>query len=122
MAQVHGLRKTWVTASLTRREMAGSTALGHGFAIPHARVAGLDRSIGAYLRLKSPIPFGAPDRQPVADVLVLLVPAPAVDEHLGILADATRLFGDADFRLRLHRQDDPLQIRRLFVEWPDRAA
>jgi PTS system nitrogen regulatory IIA component len=122
MERRHGLSSNWVVISLSRREQAGSTGLGEGVAIPHARVNGLDRIWAMYLRLKSPIPFGAPDGGPVSDVLVLLVPNPATDEHLHLLAEATRLFSDRRFRNRLRASNTPPEVAQLFATWPDAAS
>jgi PTS system nitrogen regulatory IIA component len=88
-------------------------------AIPHARVAGLARVRALYVRLKSPIQFDAPDDEPVSDVLVLLVPAPATDEHLSLLAEAMQLFSDQRFRTRLHACTEGKEIARLFSAWPE---
>jgi PTS system nitrogen regulatory IIA component len=115
----HAMPKDWVAASLARRERVGSTGLGEGVAIPHARVKDLHRIQVVYIRLKTPIPFDAPDQKPVSDILVLLVPKQATEEHLRILADATRLFSDQTFREQLHRCDDPLEVKRLFEIWPE---
>jgi PTS system nitrogen regulatory IIA component len=82
----HRVQHKLVVHGLSRREQAGSTGLGEGLALPHARIEGLDRIQVLYARLKSPIPFGAPDRKPVSDVLVLLVPYPASEEHLQLLS------------------------------------
>lgn len=117
MQRQHGLAKEWVVASLSRREQVGCTALGQGVAIPHARVGEIDRLKIAYLRLKSPIPFDAPDDLPVSDVLVLLAPKQATEEHLRILADATRLFVDRRFRARLAECATPLSVKHLLEAW-----
>jgi PTS system nitrogen regulatory IIA component len=122
MERQHGLSNRWVVMSLSRREQAGSTGLGEGVAIPHARVNGLDRIRAMYARLKSPIPYDAPDGAPVSDVLVLLVPNPAADEHLRILAEATRLFSDRGFRKRLRASGNPQEVAQLFATWPDAAS
>ena len=109
--------KDWVAVSLSRREQVSSTGLGEGFAIPHARVKDLDRIQVAYVRMKSPIPFGAADGKPVSDILVLLVPKQSADEHLTILADATRMFSDRRFREQLQRCGTPQEVLQLFGAW-----
>ena len=114
----HGIPQAWVVLSLSRREEVGSTGLGEGVAIPHARIKDLDRIRIAYFRLASPIPFAAPDGKPVSDILVLLVPKQATEEHLSILADATRMFSDASFRERLHLCEDSSAVLQLFATWP----
>jgi nitrogen PTS system EIIA component len=122
MEREHAMPQEWVALSLSRREKVGSTGLGYGFAIPHARVKNLDRIQLAYVRLKSPIPFDAADGQLVSDILFLLVPKQAVEEHLGILANATRLFSDRRFREQLRLCQNPLEVKRLFGAWPEKPS
>lgn len=109
-----GLSKEWIVIGLGNRERIGSTGLGQGIAIPHARLKGLDHIQVLYARLKTPIPFDAPDGLPVSDVLVLLVPKQATEEHLLILAEATQLFSTVKFREALHLSHDPAEIKALF--------
>ena len=97
----HALLAEDVRASLVEREKIGSTALGHGIAIPHARAPGLSRPVAAFVRLKISIPFDAPDGKPVGDMLVLLVPEDATDAHLQLLAEVAEMFCDRPFRERL---------------------
>ena len=114
MEREHALHREWVARSLSRREQVGSTGLGKGVAIPHARLNNLERMQIAYMRLKSPIPFDAPDGNPVIDILVLLAPSQADEEHLSILADATQLFSDRRFRVSLHQCCNAGEVKRLF--------
>lgn len=118
MEGTHGMPQAWVVLSLSRREQVGSTGLGEGVAIPHARIKDLYRIQLAYVRLKSPIPFAAPDDKPVSDILVLLVPKEATEAHLGILAEATRMFSNQQFREHLHLCKQPLEVKQLFTTWP----
>jgi PTS system nitrogen regulatory IIA component len=117
MELLHDLPHESVALGLSRREQLGSTGLGQGVAIPHTRVKDLSRILVAYLRLKSPIPFDAPDEKPVSDILVLLVPKQATEEHLRILADATQMFADRQFRARLQQCSNSLEVERLFKTW-----
>lgn len=121
MEQEHGLPHDWVVQSLSRREQAGSTGIGQGVAIPHARVNGIGRTLAAYIRLASAIPFDAPDGKPVSHVLVLLVPNPANVTHLTLLAEVTRLFSDPGFRKQLEASSDTYAIRQLFSSWHTRS-
>jgi len=118
MEWVHGIAQRTVERSLAHREQIGSTALGRGIAIPHARVPDLDRIQLAYLRLAPPIAFDAPDGMPVSDVLVILVPKLASEEHLRILAEASEMFSDPRFRDRLHQCRQPAEVQQLFAAWP----
>ena len=77
-----GLGHTLVFDSLFAREKLGSTGLGQGVAIPHGRIKGLKQAAGAFLRLKTPVPFDAPDGRPVNLMFVLLVPEQATEQHL----------------------------------------
>jgi PTS system nitrogen regulatory IIA component len=113
MERLYALPQEWVARSLVRREQAGSTGLGEGFAIPHARVKELDRMRIAYLRLRKPISYGSADDKPVSDILVLLAPSQAHEEHLKILADATRLFSSRRFRARLDKCVNPTEVKHL---------
>lgn len=122
MEQRHGLAHDFITRGLLRREKAGSTGLGEGVAIPHARYAGLARTQALYLRPKRPMPFNAPDGLPVTDILVLLVPEPASSVHLEILAEAARMFSDGQFRERLRAATDPAEVSRLFGAWSESGA
>lgn len=113
----HAMPQAWVAASLAHRERIGSTGLGEGVAIPHARIKYLERVQMAYVRLKKPIPFDAPDGKPVSDVLVLLVPKQATEEHLSILAEATQMFSDPSFRECLHQCAHAMEVKHLFESW-----
>jgi nitrogen PTS system EIIA component len=117
MERSHGLPRRGVILDLTRREQVGSTGLGDGVAIPHARFNNLDRILAAYMRLKQPIPYASKDGKAVSDVLVLLVPKQAAEDHIRILAEAARLFADQGFRKRLQDCGSPLQVKQLFDAW-----
>ncbi|MDR1853449.1 MAG: PTS sugar transporter subunit IIA, partial [Azoarcus sp.] len=80
-----GLAHDAVFDKLFTRERLGSTGLGQGVAIPHARVAGLAEAAGAFIRLATPIPWDSLDGRPVSLVFVLLVPEEANDAHLQLL-------------------------------------
>src|SRR5450631_504492 len=71
----------------------GSTALGAGFAIPHARINGIARPLTLFMRTRLPVAFDAPDGKPVSDLLAIMVPADgAKEDHLQLLALVARLF------------------------------
>lgn len=111
------LSRAQVTESLLARERLGSTGLGQAVAIPHGRVKGLRTAIGAFLRLRAPIPFEAPDNQPVQLVFVLLVPERASDLHLQILSELAQMFSDRELRRRLAAAPDAACAQRLILEW-----
>ncbi len=83
-----------VLSALAAREALGSTGLGRGFALPHARVPGLDRLFGLFVRLARPLDFDAIDGQMVDLVFLLLIPAGAGNEHVAALAAIAREMRD----------------------------
>jgi PTS system nitrogen regulatory IIA component len=97
-----------------RRDVSGNTAVGDGVAFPHARVAHIDEPILVLIRTRAPIAFGASDRQPVATLLVILVPEQATDQHLSILAAAAEFFSDPSLRRRVAAATEPALIAQLF--------
>lgn len=106
-----------VFESLFSREKLGSTALGYGIAIPHGRIKHLQETACAFIRLKTPTDFDAPDNLPVDLVFVLLAPAAATDVHLQILGELAAMFSDQDFRAQLRAAPDAAELHRLITEW-----
>ena len=106
-----------VKAALAARESLGCTALGHGVALPHARMAGLAQPAGAFIRTRSPLDFGAFDGKPVSCFLVLVVPAEAAEVHLKLLANAATLLNDPSFRAAIRSAAEAKDVARLFAEW-----
>jgi PTS system nitrogen regulatory IIA component len=92
-----------VLDALVAREAVGSTGVGSGVAVPHARLKRLDRMRGVFLRLESPIAFDAVDDQPVDLIFALLAPEAAGSEHLQALARVARLLRRADLREQLRQ-------------------
>ena len=114
----HGILQTEVVDRLDAREKLGSTGLGQGVALPHARIKNLTQAVAAFVRLKLPIAFDAPDAKPVWAMLILLVPEHATEEHLQILAEFAQMFGDSQFRERLRTCDDAASVHQLMSVWP----
>jgi len=113
-----GLNAAPIFRALWRRERAASTALGNGFAIPHARVAGISEPLVVYARLRTPVGFAAPDHRPTSELLVLLVPNNADNAmHLELLALIAEMFADSAFRARLIASSDSAAVRSTFQGW-----
>lgn len=112
-----GLDGGTVAASLTAREKLGSTGLGQGVAIPHGRIKGLKSARGAFVRLKHPVPFDAPDGKPVSQVFILLVPEQATDLHLQLLSELAQMFSEKPFRERLAGVGSANDLVALFRAW-----
>ncbi len=92
-----------IEAALTARERLGSTGLGRGFALPHARLGGPDRFFGLLARLARPIDFDAIDERPVDLVFLLLIPEDAGSEHVAALAAISRRMRDQAVVQRLRK-------------------
>lgn len=116
-----GVSRSTVYDSLFARERLGSTGLGHGVAVPHGRVKGLKEAAGAFVRTRQPIPFEAPDGNPVNLVFVLLVPEKATDVHLQILSELAEMFSDRDMRSRLSAAADAADLQRTIAGWEPHA-
>lgn len=101
---------------LIAREKLGSTGLGHGVAIPHGRLAGLDKTIGVFLRVPKGVDFDAPDNEPVDLVFALLVPEESTEEHLQVLASIARYFDAELSRAALREEDSPRKARELLCQ------
>ena len=117
-----GIAKSSVFDSLFARERLGSTGLGQGVAIPHGRIKGLKEAQGALLRLAQPVPFDAPDGQPVTLVFVLLVPEKATEKHLQILSELAQMFSDRTLREAMARAADAPALHQLVTAWEPDAA
>jgi len=121
LAESTGRSEAPIFRALWRREQVGSTALGNGIAIPHARIDGIARPRSLFARTSKPIDFHAPDRRPVFLLYVMLVPADgATDEHLQRLAMVAQAFSDAALRTDLAALTEPSEIRRAFSETESR--
>ena len=118
IGRAHGLDPAPILRALSRREQVGSTALGSGVAIPHARIAGITEPLTLFMRTRYAIEFGAPDGRPVTNLLVIMVPADGdTDEHLQFLALVAETFTDRAFRTRLAAATTAGQVDEVFVEW-----
>lgn len=108
--------------SLTEREAAGSTGVGHGVAAPHARLEGLDRMRGVFVRLEQPVDFEAVDDQPVDLIFALFAPKNAGAEHLRALARVSRLLRQAELREQLRQARTADALHALLVQEGSPAA
>ena len=116
-AEQAGLEAQALVGFLDAREDLGSTALGAGVAIPHGRVKGLKNPIAAFVKLKEPIEFAAPDGEAVSILIFLLVPEKATQQHLEILSSIAQLLSDQDARKSLASEDSPEKVCQLLQTW-----
>jgi nitrogen PTS system EIIA component len=101
---------------LIAREKLGSTGLGHGVAIPHGRLPGLDKTIGVFLKLPKGVDFDAPDNEPVDLIFALLVPEESTEEHLQVLAKLAGHFNSANARDALRVDISAQRARELICQ------
>ena len=107
--------------ALSERETLGPTAVGRGVALPHARLHGLDRIMGAFLKLEKPLEFGAADRQPVDLIFALFVPQESNVEHLRALASVSRALRDPDVCSKLRSNNAPSVLFEVLEKTNDQA-
>ncbi|MGQ3016620.1 PTS IIA-like nitrogen regulatory protein PtsN [Phenylobacterium sp.] len=115
-ARNFGLEASAVLDALSDREQAGSTGIGHGVAVPHARIEGLDRIRGVFLRVEQPVAFESIDDQPADLIFALLAPPEAGTEHLRALARVSRMLRNADLREHLRQARTPDALHALLVQ------
>ena len=118
IGHAHGLDPEPILRALLRREQVGSTALGQGVAIPHARIAGITQPLTLFMRTRLALDFDAPDGKPVANLLVIMVPADGdTDDHLLLLAAIAEAFSDREFRASLAASTTAWEVDKVFAEW-----
>jgi PTS system nitrogen regulatory IIA component len=105
-AAMTGIAERQIYDALIERERLGSTGIGHGVALPHAKLAELPQLGGVFARLERPIAFEAIDDQPVDLVFALLAPSDAGAEHLRALARVSRLLRDRAICQKLRGTDN----------------
>lgn len=104
-----------VYSCLQMREAISNTAMGHGIAIPHGRLAEQTTIQGAFVKLATPIEFGASDQQPVDLLFALLIPAEY--EHLYLLSRLGTLFKDSRLCAQLRQADHATTVMTLLKTW-----
>ena len=112
-----GLDPTDIFNRLIERERLGSTGLGHGVALPHARIGDNNGAIGAFIKLEQGVDFDSPDTVPADLLFALLVPEDHTDEHLQILASLAGMFSDNDFCNGLRQCDSSEELFTYLSGW-----
>ena len=122
-AEVSGLHERAIFDVLMERERLGTTGVGNGIAIPHGKLASLDRIHGLFARLEQPIDFHAIDERPVDLIFVLLAPENAGADHLKALARISRLLRNNGICDKLRGTDSAEALFAILTEsQEDRAA
>lgn len=101
---------------LRQRERLGSTAIGHGVAIPHGRCSVYGEARAAFLRLAHPVDFDAGDGEPVDLVFAMAVPEHFTQQHLQLLSELAERFADAGWRDALRGAPDADALRTLLLD------
>jgi nitrogen PTS system EIIA component len=117
-----GLESAQVVEALLDRESLGPTGVGHGVAIPHARIGLVHDIRGLFIRLEKPLDFDAADRQPVDLVFTLLAPDGAGVEHLKALALVARTMRDPNIQAKLRVNTEPATLYTILTEAPASQA
>jgi PTS system nitrogen regulatory IIA component len=105
-AELSGQNERAIFEILLQREKLGSTGVGNGIAIPHGKLARLNKLFGLFARLERPVDFEALDGQPVDLVFLLLAPEGAGADHLKALARVARILRDPDVARKLRDSRD----------------
>ena len=105
LGRVTGISAREIEDSVMERERLGSTGVGEGVAIPHARVAGIEAPSGGFMRLATGVDFEAIDDRPCDLIFMLLAPLSAGADHLRALAQVSRVFRQAPVRDALREAD-----------------
>ena len=121
-SDISELNERVIFDALIERERLGTTGVGNGIAIPHGKLAGLDRLHGLFARLDKPIEFDSIDEQPVDLIFLLLAPECAGADHLKALARVSRLLRDRLTCEKLRGSEDPNALYALLIETVTDAA
>lgn len=105
-----------VFASLIERERLGCTSLSAGVAFPHCRVAGLEQSCAALMKLSEPVDFDCSDGEPVDLVFGLVVPEEVEDSHIEEIRGISRVLADEDLREQLRQCNTSKELHNTLLE------
>lgn len=112
----YGLNAAIATDGLQERESLGPTGVGHGIALPHARLHDLPDIQGIFIRLEKPLDYDSVDRQPVDLVFALFAPKDSGVDHLKALALVSRTMRDQKVCQKLRANTDPAKLYAILTE------
>ncbi|GHC50167.1 PTS sugar transporter subunit IIA [Neogemmobacter tilapiae] len=115
-AQAYGLNASVVVDGLQERESLGPTGVGHGIALPHARLEDLQKIVGVFVRLEKPLDYDSVDRQPVDLIFGLFAPKDSGVDHLKALALVSRTMRDPAICAKLRANTDPAKLHAILTE------
>eukprot|EP01037_Dinobryon_pediforme_P012911 gene12911-13012_t len=114
-ATLLGAQASTIAASVTAREALGSTGVGAGIALPHAKRAHATAPFALFARLERAIAWDAIDQRPVDLVVLLLSPSEPADLHLKVLATISRRLRDANVAAALRAAQETQHIRQILI-------
>ena len=114
--QAYGLMAAMAIDGLQERESLGPTGVGHGIALPHARLDDLAKIIGVFVRMERPLDYDSVDRQPVDLVFGLFAPKESGVDHLKALALVSRTMRDPGICAKLRANTDPAKLHAILTE------
>lgn len=106
-----------IFSCMLERERLGSTGIGHGVAIPHSRMEGVEKALIAVSVLETGVDYDAIDDEAVDILFALLVPQECTEEHLQILASAAEMFNNDKIRHALREAKDEQAIYDIIANW-----
>jgi nitrogen PTS system EIIA component len=115
-AQAYGLSAAMAVDGLQERETLGPTGVGHGIALPHARLEDLKGIVAVFIRLEKPLDYDSVDRQPVDLVFGLFAPKDSGVDHLKALALVSRTMRDPAVVAKLRANSDPAKLHAILTE------
>jgi len=118
LSDATGIGARAIEDAVMERERLGSTGVGEGVAIPHARLAGLSAPVGGFLRLAHGVDFEAIDDRPCDLIFMLLAPDGAGADHLRALAQVSRFFRQVAVRDGLRKARNENEIKALICKDP----
>lgn len=120
--KIEGLDKEQAFEALIKREESGTTGIGHGVAIPHGKISGLDKITVCFGRSVKGVDFNSIDSMPVHLFFLIMAPEHSVAAHLKLLACISRLLKNPKVRSKLMALSDASDIFKLIVEWDAKMA
>ncbi len=118
----HGIPADLALEALLERESLGPTGVGHGVALPHARVKDLDKVVSVFLRVERPLDFDSADRHPVDLFFALFAPETAGVNHLKALALVSRTMRNSDVCTKLRSNTDATALHAILTEVAESKA
>ena len=116
VAGAYGLSAASAIDGLQERESLGPTGVGHGIALPHARLEDVKGIVGVFIRLEKPLDYDSVDRQPVDLVFGLFAPKDSGVDHLKALALVSRTMRDQNILSKLRANTDPAKLHAILTE------